>query len=136
MSKSTHSVLAQDLGDEKTAYSLFEGACRVDLGEEMRSSDMGIHSASMGGIWQCAVYGFGGVRIVGNELHIAPKLPKAWSHLTFSVVWHGCELAVDATTNQTAVCNRGNTPAIIRLNGAITEISAGQTITVAAEKQS
>ena len=68
LSRSTHSVLAADLGLDDMAYTFFEGAARTDLGPVMTTSDAGIHAASMGGIWQCVVYGFGGVRIVGDKL--------------------------------------------------------------------
>lgn len=132
LSKSTHSVLAQDLGDEDTAYALFEGACRVDLGQEMHSSDLGIHSAAMGGIWQCAVYGFGGVRIVGDELHIAPSLPRAWERLRFSVVWRGQTLSVAADHQSATVANRGDAPVSIRFYGD--DVAVGPGKSVAAEQ--
>ena len=49
LSKSTHSVLVNNLGLHETAYRFFTGASAIDLGEEMRSSNAGIHSASMRG---------------------------------------------------------------------------------------
>ncbi len=95
LSKSTHSVLANDLGLHDEAYAFFKGASTVDLGEEMRSSNAGIHSASMGGVWQSAVLGFGGVRIVDGNLRIAPSLPKQWRTLKFNIVWRGTYLHVE-----------------------------------------
>ena len=103
LSKSTHSVLANDLGLHETAYRFFTGASAIDLGEEMRSSNAGIHSASMGGIWQSAIMGFGGVRIVGGELRIRPSLPKEWSKLDFNIVWRGTTLAVQVRPDQVNV---------------------------------
>ena len=103
LSKSTHSVLANDLGLHETAYRFFTGASAIDLGEEMRSSNPGIHSASMGGIWQSAIMGFGGVRIVGGELRIRPSLPKEWSKLDFNIVWRGTTLAVQVRPDQVNV---------------------------------
>lgn len=89
LSRSTHSVLAADLGLDDMAYTFFEGAARTDLGPVMTTSDAGIHAASMGGIWQCVVYGFGGVRIVGDRLRLEPHLPKNWRELRFPLHWRG-----------------------------------------------
>lgn len=105
LSKSTHSVLANDLGLHEDAYHFFVGASSIDLGEEMKSSDAGIHSASMGGIWQSAVLGFGGVRVVGQQLRIAPSLPKEWNSLSFRVVWRGTPLKVTVTKETVSITN-------------------------------
>ena len=117
LSKSTHCVLASDLGEGDTAYRFFEGCGDIDMGPNMSTSDMGIHAASMGGIWQCAVYGFGGVRVVGNELHIAPHLPRAWQRLEFSIVWRGQRLDVLVTPADVQIRNRGTEPVELVLNG-------------------
>ena len=89
LSRSTHSVLAADLGLDDMAYTFFEGAAQTDLGPVMTTSDAGIHAAAMGGIWQCVVYGFGGVRIVGDKLRLEPHLPKNWRELRFPLHWRG-----------------------------------------------
>ena len=70
LSKSTHAILANDLGLEKMAYDLYEGALTIDLGTQMKSSNEGIHSASAGGIWESTVMGFGGVRMEGEHMRI------------------------------------------------------------------
>lgn len=92
LSLSTHCVLASDMGDSAMAYDLYKRASRIDLGENMKSSNEGIHSASIGGIWQCIVYGFGGVRMVNGDLRIEPKLPESWKELKFTIHWKGQEL--------------------------------------------
>lgn len=118
LSKSTHSVVANDMGLHDVAYRFFQGASTVDLGEEMHSSDAGIHSASMGGIWQAAILGFGGVRIVGEQLRIAPSLPQAWRSLDFNIVWHGQPLHVSVNEGGIKVTNRGNAPVAFLLGSA------------------
>lgn len=94
LSKSTHSVVASDLGRVEQAYEFYEGSCGVDLSDEMKSSDAGIHSASMGGIWQAAVQGFGGIRMVDGMLRIAPVLPKECKRLVFRVHYAGSVLMI------------------------------------------
>ena len=76
LSKAIHSITACDLGMEKEAYDMFMSAALTDLGQEMKSSDAGIHSANMGGVWQDVVMGFGGIRIRDGHLRIAPNCPK------------------------------------------------------------
>jgi len=94
LSLSTHSVLASDMGDKDMAYSLFRRATEIDLGPNMKTSDAGIHAASLGGIWQCIVNGFGGVRMLNGQLRIEPKLPDSWKELNFRLNWHGDLLKV------------------------------------------
>ena len=87
LSLSTHCVLASDLGEHKMAYDLFRQATYIDLGPNMLSSDEGIHAASLGGMWQCIVNGFGGVRMLDGKLRIEPHLPEQWSCLGFTIIW-------------------------------------------------
>ena len=94
LSLSTHCILANDMGDYHMAYNLFRRACLIDLGPNMKSSDDGIHAASIGGIWQSIVYGFGGVRMLNGNLRIEPKLPKTWSSLEFKIIWKGQTLNI------------------------------------------
>ncbi|OGX79590.1 trehalase [Exiguobacterium sp. SH31] len=106
LSLSTHSVLASDLGDQELAYDLFRRASEIDLGPNMKTSDAGIHAASLGGIWQAVVNGFGGVRMTGGKLRISPMLPKAWTSLTFSIDWQGETLDVKATQEKVTITRR------------------------------
>ena len=127
LSKSTHCVLAADLGEDETAYRFFEGCGKIDLGPVMTTSDMGVHTASMGGIWQCAVYGFGGVRVVGSELHVNPRLPEAWNTLAFNVTWRGQKLTVKADKQTVSVKNEGVSAVTVTLAGKAVTIAAGET---------
>ncbi|MGZ9585278.1 glycoside hydrolase family 65 protein [Paenibacillus marinisediminis] len=97
LSMSTHSILASDLEEMDLAYQLFEQAARIDLGQNMKSSDQGIHTASIGGIWKCVVFGFGGVRAVNGQLRIQPQLPISWDSLSFPIYWQGDLLKVHMT---------------------------------------
>ena len=97
LSLSTHCVQACDMGDDAMAYDLFRKSCAIDLGPVMGSSDAGIHAAACGGIWQCAVYGFGGLRMLNGELRINPRLPENWTKLSYTICWKGEKLAVTVT---------------------------------------
>jgi len=107
LSLSTHAIFAKEMGDLHLAYDLFSRAARIDLGPNMRTSDAGIHSASIGGIWQCVANGFGGVRMVAGELHVSPRLPEAWSALSFPIIWHGEKLTIDARKDRVSIARSG-----------------------------
>lgn len=130
LSKCTHGVVANDLGMSEEAYRFYRGACRVDLGQEMTSSDAGIHSAAMGGIWQVAVLGFGGVRVCGGQLRIHPAIPREWESLEFGVTFRGSGLRVKVTGQQVSVTNTGE-PVSIVLLGEETLIGRKETVTKA-----
>ncbi|SHO43399.1 glycoside hydrolase family 65 protein [Anaerocolumna xylanovorans] len=113
LSKATHSVLANDLGLKEEAYHFFEGACCIDLGTEMKSSNSGIHSASVGGIWQAAVMGFGGVRVTSGQLRINPSLPEEWNELEYRIVWRNSTLVVTVTRDEVKILNQGKEVTVI-----------------------
>lgn len=125
LSLSTHSVLASDLGDQELAYDLFRRASEIDLGPNMKTSDAGIHAASLGGIWQAVVNGFGGVRMTGGNLRISPMLPKAWNTLRFSIDWKGETLDVRASQNQVIIERRNPSrePLSVEVYGETREIT-------------
>lgn len=85
LSLSIHSIIANDMHDSKLSYELFKRATEIDLGSNMKSSNQGIHAAALGGIWQCIVNGYGGIRYVENQLKIRPKLPELWDYLEFPI---------------------------------------------------
>ena len=106
LSLSTHSVLACDIGEVELGYEMFRKASGIDLSNaDPHSSDAGIHAASFGGLWQCAVFGFGGLRMVGGKLRIDPKLPAAWTRLCYTVMWRGQRLRVEVTEKALTVTN-------------------------------
>lgn len=126
LSRSTHCVMACRLGDLEMAQSLFRGALDTDLGPWMGSSDAGIHSAAMGGIWQCAVLGFGGVQISGEgELTIAPRLPQGWTRLEFPLVWSGNPLRIAVQRDTVRVENRGKSAVELLLCGKRIAVEPG-----------
>ncbi|MFN7252632.1 MAG: glycoside hydrolase family 65 protein [Anaerobacillus sp.] len=105
LSLSSHCVLACDMDDRELAYALFQQAARIDLGPNMKTSDHGMHTASIGGIWQSVVSGFGGVRMLGGKLRIDSKLPPKWNGLAFPIYWKGDRLEVEVTNSVLTIKN-------------------------------
>ncbi len=119
LSLSTHSVLASDIGDPELGYRMFRKACLIDLDNaNPHSSDAGIHAASYGGLWQCAVYGFGGLRMLGGKLRISPALPRAWNRLRYGIQWKGQRLDVTVTKKSLRIVNEtGSAPVSLEVWG-------------------
>ena len=109
LSLSTHVILASDMKDKKMAYELFQRAIRIDAGENMKTSDAGIHAASIAGIWQSVVYGFGGVRMLHGELRVCPMLPDTWKSLEFFLYWHGQKLQIQIDRQKMSIKNMTGT---------------------------
>lgn len=103
LSLCAYSMLAADCGLMEDAMALFERAREIDLGDNLKSSDEGIHAASLGGLWQCCVLGFCGVRLCGDKLRIAPNLPPYWNGATARIFWRGSRLEIRATHDRVSV---------------------------------
>lgn len=108
LSLSTHVILASDLEKKDLAYSLFNRALNIDMGPYMKTSDHGIHAASLAGIWQSIIYGFGGVRYYEDILRIEPKLPNGWTKLNFTINYQGQELKIECNDKSFKVINLGD----------------------------
>ncbi|MCZ7568682.1 MAG: beta-phosphoglucomutase [Ardenticatenaceae bacterium] len=83
------------MGEPDEAYVHFMRAARADLQDVRHNAGDGIHAASAGGLWQAAVFGFGGLKIRGDEWHVEPKLPSHWHRLAFRFCFRGQPQQVD-----------------------------------------
>ncbi len=95
------SIVAAEVGYHQLALDYFWQSLYTDLGDLHDNTSDGIHVASAGGIWNALVYGFGGMRDYGGCLSFDPRLPEAWSGLTFRVTIRGTRLRV--TVKQDAI---------------------------------
>lgn len=128
LSLSTFSAVAADLHEKETAYKLFERATMIDMASGS-DSGAGVHSASLGGIWQCCTLGFGGVRRYGDDLRIEPNLPDAWKSVKFCIWWHSQRLEISATHKKFSVKNLTGTADVQFLHkGKMCSVGEGVTI--------
>ena len=118
LSLSTHCILANDMGNRDLAYSLFRSAAAIDVGPNMKTSDAGIHAASLAGVWQSVVFGFGGVRMLDGRLRMNPSLPESWRGLDFFIHWQGQKLHVSLSHERAELVNLTGTREIeLSING-------------------
>ena len=94
LSPALHAAVAARVGrlDDGVAYSRMAAA--IDLGNGMGNAAQGVHVATMGGLWQAAAMGFGGLWSSRSALHLDPVLPEAWRELRFPIRWHGTRVEV------------------------------------------
>ncbi len=97
LSPSVHAVVAARIGDRKKAYELYLRTARLDLDDYNGEVEEGCHVTSMAGSWLAVVGGFGGVRMHGDRLSLAPSLPDAWDSLSFRLRYRGRTVAVRTT---------------------------------------
>ena len=85
---------------EELAYRYFETAAYIDLRDMYGNTRDGVHAAAMGGTWQAAVLGFGGVGIRRGLLTFNPHLPPDWKEMRFAVAWRRLrvEVGIDKRT--------------------------------------
>lgn len=112
-----HVILANDMKEKELAYRLYQQAIRVDIGENMSSSNEGIHAASIAGIWQATVFGFGGLRMINGNLRLSPFLPDAWDALDFHIYWQGQKLHVMIDKKEVTVVNKGTKEVALNIYG-------------------
>jgi trehalose/maltose hydrolase-like predicted phosphorylase len=92
---SISAIMACEVGKPDDAYEHFIRAARADLFDVRKNAGDGIHAASAGGIWQAAVFGFGGLRLTDAGWEVRPRLPKHWKRLAFRFIFHGEEQYVE-----------------------------------------
>ena len=103
LSPSVHTVLASRLGYADQAYAFYLRTARLDLDDYNHEVREGLHVTAMGGAWMSVVHGFGGMRLVGEQLTFEPALPAAWTRLAFHLVWRGATLHVELTPGNLSV---------------------------------
>lgn len=94
LSRSIYGMMASDLNDLEKAYGYFMDTALMDITDMQGNTKDGVHTANMGGTWMSIVYGFGGLRIADDTLHLSPKLPKQWNELSFKVQFKGRTIKV------------------------------------------
>ncbi|MBN1585866.1 MAG: glycoside hydrolase family 65 protein [Candidatus Omnitrophica bacterium] len=131
LSAGMHTIPAAELGEKEAAYNFFRAAAFLDLENVMNNTHEGIHAASLGNVWMATIYGFAGLTHVRDELHIKPRLPKAWSQLSFSYRWKETDLkfVIEADKVKLTVrSNRKTLPGRIKVYGKYQEFPVNKAV--------
>jgi kojibiose phosphorylase len=89
LSPCIHATVAARLGYRDLAERYFRQGAEIDLADEMGNAAGGVHIGALGGLWQAAVFGFGGLELTADGPSLTPRLPSDWQRLAFSVQVRG-----------------------------------------------
>jgi alpha,alpha-trehalose phosphorylase len=103
LSSCVFSIMASKLGYEEKAYNYFIETARMDLDNTHGNTKDGLHMANMGGTWMAIIFGFGGLRMKEDGLHLRPLLPKQWEGYSFPLQYKGRKLRVEVSSEYISV---------------------------------
>jgi trehalose/maltose hydrolase-like predicted phosphorylase len=87
LSPAIHALVAARLGDTALAERYFRQAAEIDLADNMGNAAGGIHAGALGGLWQAAALGFGGLYLCGERPEHRANLPLNWRSLSMRFQW-------------------------------------------------
>jgi alpha,alpha-trehalose phosphorylase len=125
LSASVQSIIAAEVGHEHLAFDYFREALYLDLCDTHGNTADGLHVASAGGMWACIAHGFAGLLDDGESLRFAPRLPKQWEGLTFTMARHGARLRIDLDPDGCTITVLDGPGVPLRIDGAIVRVDAG-----------
>ena len=94
LSPALHALVAARLGDIGMAERYLHATAEIDLGSPNISSAGGVHIAALGGLWLAVIFGFAGLRMLGEELAFDPIVPEGWQAFAFRIQWRHCVIHV------------------------------------------
>jgi len=135
LSAVVQSVMAAEVGYHEVALNYFHRALYVDLVDLHHNTVDGLHVASLGGVWQALVNGFGGMRDHGGHLTFDPRLPVGWPSLAFTLRWHGSLLRVRLTQAELSFTVEEGDEVPLAVRGTAYTVGLGAPVTVALDGQ-
>jgi kojibiose phosphorylase len=95
LSPPIHSIVAARLNGVDLAKRFFDETASIDLDDTMGNAAAGVHIGALGGLWQAAVFGFGGLHVEDSVLRIDPHIPGEWRRLAYPIRWRGRQLNIN-----------------------------------------
>ena len=100
LSAVVQSIIAAEVGYHDLALHYFHDGLFVDLADLHDNATDGVHVASTGGVWNCLVNGFGGMRDHDGAITFDPRLPDDWPRLVFALRLRGSRVRVELTQDR------------------------------------
>jgi trehalose/maltose hydrolase-like predicted phosphorylase len=134
LSRAMHAQVAAQLGDTDLALRYFREAASIDLADTAWRSAGGVHIATLGGLWQAAVFGFAGLTLLRDAIALDPHLPAGWGSLGFSIQWRGrtLKVRVEQQGEVSATLQDGDSMKLI-VDGKSYELVRGTSLNVGSE---
>ncbi|MEO9512523.1 MAG: glycoside hydrolase family 65 protein [Flavobacteriaceae bacterium] len=116
LSPCVHSIQAAKLGRMEQAYTFYLRTSRLDLDDYNKEVDEGLHITSMAGTWMSIVEGFGGMRVLHNQLCFTPRIPEQWKSYSFKINFRNQIITVSVTERHTSFEITGKGERTIQVN--------------------
>jgi kojibiose phosphorylase len=129
LSLGAHAILANRIGKEEEAWTMFQKCMGNDLAVEHEGAAEGIHIAGSGMNWQMVVFGAAGIlnALQSDIFTMQPHLPKQWDKVSFPFVWKGQSLYITLQAGKASIKNKSN--------ASIDVVVAAKKATIAAGKE-
>ncbi len=122
LSPCVHSIQAAKLGRMEQAYKFYLRTSRLDLDDYNKEVEEGLHITSMAGTWMSIVEGFGGMRVLNDELHFTPQIPEQWESYTFKINFRNQIITVKVSKKEASFEITGEKALMIKVNDKPVEL--------------
>ena len=99
LSYCAHAQACAAIGAMDLSWEFFRHCLMIDIDDNPHDSMDGIHSASLGGIWNCLIFGFAGVNYQDQTLYLNPNVPGEWKKMSFRLVIDGVLLKFEVSND-------------------------------------
>ena len=131
LSACVQSIMAAEVGYTDLADNYFQQALYLDLADSHGNTADGVHVANAGGVWAGLVYGFAGMVDTGEHLEFRPRLPAAWTSMTFRLQRHGSSICVTVHPDRAVIEVIDGNPVPIRTHdGEDLTVAVGESVTI------
>lgn len=121
LSPAVFALLLARNGQLEEAERYLRMSASFDLEDRNHTSHCGLHTATMGGVWQALTYGFCGLRPRGDALAVDPHIPAHWKALELTVRFRGTRVRVRAECERTLVWADRPVQIAVGTSGALVE---------------
>jgi trehalose/maltose hydrolase-like predicted phosphorylase len=130
LSRAMHAIVAARLGDLDMALRYFRETAATDLEDTTAGVAGGVRIAALGGLWQTAVLGFGGLGCSADGLRLDPRLPASWQALSFRVQWRRrrVHIRVEREPRRLTASLDSGEPLSLHIGGHAHTLRPGQTL--------
>ena len=135
LSAVVQSIIAAEVGYHELALRYFYQSLFVDLADLHANTCDGVHVASTGGVWSAMVFGFGGFRDAGGSYTLDPRLPEAWTSLTYRITLKGARVRVYVDHDQVTLTLETGELAQMSVRGKQVQVTADEPVTVPLDGQ-
>ncbi|MFN4762553.1 glycoside hydrolase family 65 protein [Gillisia sp. Q332] len=130
LSPCVHSIQAAKLDRMDQAYEFYVRTARLDLDDYNNEVKEGCHITSMAGTWISIVEGFGGMRIVDDQLSFHPRIPDGWQAYSFKVNFRNQIVKVEVNSGKTTFKVEGDQSVFILVKGQQIEVNPDESVSV------